>query len=149
MHSEREGKIMEEKRAWRLIFTEGLLENFLNFPNEVLDFRVSRESSNWFKRGQIIEGHFAEGFSILLEVQRDTLVLPLMEIGADIRNAWGRVLQETTLTGDVLKTMKLYYPEIDLRTEIAINWLAVPSLPSGKRVIAKLPPDALAILNRG
>ena len=55
-----------EKKAWRLIFAQGLLGNYID-GSEQWSFRKYYPGSHEFKKGQIIEGHFLEGFGQVLE----------------------------------------------------------------------------------
>lgn len=96
----------EKKRAWRLIFAEGLLSNYL--PGDaVWTFRRYSPGSHEFKKGQVIEGHFKDGLMLLLEVLEDTSVKPFCDITIKECEAWGDCSHAV-----MMEQMGKYYPGI-------------------------------------
>jgi hypothetical protein len=75
------------RKAWRLIYAEGLLANYLN-GEPVWTFRIHRPGSNDFEKGQIIEGHFVDGVMLLLEVIEAPVVKLFKDITAEERREW-------------------------------------------------------------
>ena len=94
------------KKAWRLIFVEGLLHNYLE-GDEVWTFRKYSPGSHEFVKGQIIEGHFKDGLMLLLEVMEDTRVKPFRDITDDECGAWGDCSYKV-----MMKQMAEYYPGV-------------------------------------
>ncbi|MDP3953797.1 MAG: hypothetical protein Q8Q06_00065 [bacterium] len=97
------------KNAWRLIFVEGLLANYLG-GKYAWTFRVHRPGSNDFSEGQIIEGHFKDGISLLLEVLEKPRVKPFRDITEAERTEWnhGEVISHK----DMMEIMGQYNPEV-------------------------------------
>ena len=117
----------QAKTGWRLIFVKGLLHNFLD--GEVcLDFRKYRPDSNHFKKSQIIEGHFLEGISILLQVTEPTRVKLFSEITDDERDEWGIFAQPATSHEQMMQTMQGFYPGLTGDDTVAINFLQLPKI---------------------
>ncbi len=79
---------MAKKKAWRLIFAEGLLVRYLS-GEEIWDFRKLSPGSHEFRNGQIIEGHFLDGGMLLLEVLADTKIKLFSEIYESEYRKWG------------------------------------------------------------
>jgi hypothetical protein len=94
------------KKAWRLIFVEGLLQAYLA-GDEVWTFRKYSPGSHEFVKGQLIEGHFKDGLMLLLEVMEDTTIKPFRDITDDECQTWGDCPYE-----DMMERMAEYYPGV-------------------------------------
>ncbi|MBI2640667.1 MAG: hypothetical protein HYW91_02130 [Candidatus Sungbacteria bacterium] len=127
------------KQAWRLIFVEGLIQNFLT-GEECLDFRIYREGSNDFKKGQLIEGHFMDGISLLLEVTEDTVVKRFKDITDEERAKWAHFNDPEMSHTDMMEIMRGYYPGLTDESEAAINALRIPRI-NGRPIAGFLPED--------
>lgn len=128
--------------GWRLIYVPGIKANF--FAEErCVDFRKFLAGSNNFKKGQRIYGHFLDqdGRCFELEVLEGTKQLPLGAIPADIRNEWGKAARPKTSMKQMFDTMKQYYPDITLQTEISINFLRLARDPEGHPLQHRFPND--------
>lgn len=102
------------KKAWRLVFAEGLIGNYL--PGEaVWTFRKYSPGSHEFKKGQIIEGHFKDGVMLLLEVLEDTQIKPFSNITVDEYTAWGATSQ-----ADMMEQMRSHYPDLTVEDTAAL-----------------------------
>lgn len=134
------------KEAWRLIFAGGLFQNFLD-GETVVDFRVFREGSNNFKKGQLIEGHFHEGFKVLLEVMESTQVTPFGKIAPSLCDEWGKPTRKKTSHAQMMDTMREYYSEVTDRTMAAVNHLRFPRLGS-RPIVGRLPEDLMNQLSQ-
>ncbi len=94
------------KQAWRLIFAEGLLVNYL--PGDpVWSIRRYSPTSHEFKKGQIIQGHFKDGVMLLLEVMEDTRLKLFRDISEEEWTAWGATSHE-----DMMEQMRVHYPDL-------------------------------------
>ncbi len=108
------------KKAWRLIFAEGLLGNYL--PGEpVWSFRKYSPGSHEFTIGQIIEGHFKDefmqkgGLRILLEVIETTKIKPFRDITQEECVLWGAECSD-----DMMEQMRDHYPDLSLDDTAAL-----------------------------
>ncbi len=102
------------KKAWRLIFAPGLLQNYLS-GEPVWTFRKYSETSHEFTKGQIIEGHFMDGLMLQLEVVEDTRIKPFLHISPEERRAWG-----ATSLREMMEQMKKHYPDLKLEDNAAL-----------------------------
>ncbi len=127
------------KQAWRLIFVEGLIGNFLT-GEDCLDFRIYREGSNDFKKGQLIEGHFLDGLSLLLEVTEDTVVKRFSSITAAERSKWARFNDPNMSHTEMTRIMREYYAGLTNDSLTAINALRLPKI-NGRSIAGLLPED--------
>ncbi len=109
---------MSEKKAWRLRFAEGILEGYLSDGRVEYDFRKYSPGSHEFTKGQLIEGHFAEGFTLLLEVLEDTKIKTFKEITKEEYRQWG-----VTSRVKMMEQMKKYYPGLKASDTAALNTL--------------------------
>lgn len=91
------------KKAWRLVFAEGLLGNYIS-GDSVWTFRKYSPGSHEFVKGQIIEGHFKDGVMLLLEVMEDTVIKPFRDITPEECEAWGDCSHEL-----MMEQMAEYY----------------------------------------
>lgn len=92
------------KKAWRLVFAEGLLGNYL--PGEpVWTFRKYSPGSHEFTKGQIIEGHFKDGLMLRLEVLENTRIKRFRDITPEELAAW-----DTCSHAEMMRQLGSYYP---------------------------------------
>src|SRR3989338_11276371 len=94
------------KKAWRLVFAEGLIGNYIS-GEAVWTFRRYSPTSHEFTKGQIIEGHFKDGIMLLLEVLEDTRLKPFIEITKREYTAWGAKSH-----ADMMRQMRVHYPDL-------------------------------------
>jgi len=108
-----------EKKAWRLRFAEGILEGYLSDGGRVeYDLRKYSPGSHEFTKGQIIEGHFAEGYSLLLEVLEDTKIKTFKDITKEEYRQWG-----VKSRAKMMEIMRGYYPDLKPSDRAALNTL--------------------------
>lgn len=112
------------QRAWRLVFTKGLLLPFFS-GETILTFRVHRPGSNDFECGQLIEGHFLEGVVFLLKVVSDVKVKPFEEITHEECKEWARFTHEDMTNREMMRIMCGHYPELKGKTLAAIIELKI------------------------
>ncbi|MBX4190345.1 hypothetical protein KW791_03575 [Candidatus Parcubacteria bacterium] len=101
--------IMAEKKAWRLIFAEGLLANYLDGSPQ-WSFRRYSPGSHEFTKGQIIEGQFSEGIMVLLEVIEDVIIKPFKEITPAERKAWA--VHYPVSHKEMMRMLRRYYHDL-------------------------------------
>jgi hypothetical protein len=137
----REDSMSEVKKAWRLIYVHNLVWNYFAMPR-CPDFRLHLPGSNVFSKGEIIEGHFKEGFMLRLEVLDDTMVCELGDIPRSIRDEWGSPARSKTSVTQVVQQMREYYPDKDVGeiSVISVNLLRLPLI-GGKPTAGFLPSD--------
>ena len=99
---------MAEKKAWRLIFAQGLLGNYIGSEGE-WSFRKYYPGSHEFKKGQIIEGHFLDGLVLLLEVMEDTQIKPFSKITKQECKEWAK---GNCTHAQMMAQMAVYHPEV-------------------------------------
>jgi len=97
---------MAEKKAWRLIFAEGLLGQYIT-GNNVWTFRKYSPGSHEFTKGQIIEGHFKDGIMLLLEVMEDTKTKLFAKITKQECIAWGNCTH-----AEMMEQLRSYYSDL-------------------------------------
>ena len=102
------------KKAWRLIFAEGLLPHYLS-GETVWTFRKYSPTSHEFTKGQIIQGHFKDGVMLLLEVLDDTRLKPFRDISRAEYEAWGATSHE-----DMMGQMRNHYPDLTVDDTAAL-----------------------------
>jgi len=116
------------KKAWRLIFAEGLLGNYINGEAQ-WTFRKYSPGSHEFKKGQIIEGHFLEGVTLLLEVLVDTQIKFFSYITADECREWGG---DNCSHPEMMTQMRKYNPgvtENDMAAMIRVRLARIKDRP--------------------
>src|SRR5258708_40316071 len=129
---------MPEKKAWRLIFAEGLLQNYL--PGELTwTFRVHRPGSNDFEKGQLIEGHFKEGIMLLPDVLEEPKVKPFNKITAPERKEWNHGKAISYI--EMIEVMNTHNPSVTGETMAALIKLRLARI--SDRPIAGPLPEAL------
>jgi hypothetical protein len=124
-----------EKKAWRLIFAEGLLENYIN-GEATWTFRIHRPGSNDFTKGQIIEGHFKDGCMLLLEVLEEPIVKPFNKITAKERAYWnhGRKISHE----EMMDVMNQHNPGVAAETTASLIKLRLAQI-DGRPIAGPLP----------
>lgn len=123
------------KKAWRLVFTEGLLGNYIS-GGAVWTFRKYSPTSHEFTKGQIIEGHFKDGIMLLLEVLEDTRLKPFRDISKDEYEAWGATSLE-----DMMEQMRNHYTDLTLDDTAALINVRLARI--GDRPVAGLLPEGV------
>lgn len=123
------------KKAWRLVFAEGLIGNYLS-GEAVWTFRKYSPGSHEFTKGQIIEGHFKDGVMLLLEVLEDTRLKPFFDITADEYTAWG-----ATGFANMMEQMRNHYPDLTVEDTAALINVRLARI--GDRPIAGFLPEGV------
>ncbi len=124
---------MAKKKAWRLVFGEGLLSNYLTGAPE-WTFRRYAPGSHEFAKGQIIEGHFLDGVVLLLEVTEATQVKPFSEITKEECSAWGDCSHD-----EMMDQLRVHYPDLELGDKAALIQTRVARI--GERPVAGFLPE--------
>lgn len=130
---------MTKKKAWRLIFAKGLLDNYIE-GEAVWTFRKYSPGSHEFIKGQIIEGHFLDGVMLLLEVIEDTQIKPFRNITEKEREEWGG---GKTSQRRMMQQLQTYYPGLTLDDTAALIKTRLARI-SDRPIAGPLPTELLS-----
>lgn len=119
----------------RLIFAQGLLTPVLAGTKKIT-IRKYKEGSHDFIEGQLIEGQFLDGITLLLEVTKKTVLKKFCDIPKEFVLADGFGSHAV-----MMREMKIFYPDLHADVMAAVIEFQLPQIDG--QPIARLLPEEL------